>query len=368
MSTCSTSATSYPSSSEELQASLSNAQPLLKLTPCPKGSTTVYPLVCHSQKFEYVCDHQQTDKSDDFRLMTLSSFVEALVAHKLPLQKYSIGRAKSWRDLWIEVVLGASKLKNCNCPALSWPPTVSPTLYRRVRTVILELSAPVDGSDRFLLLTDHVKEAGVARYGLYAPLEIHLFADEKPSDALARLAVHSLNISEKCLNQHFVIEECTTSKKWQESLSFPGLLTSYKITRYKVTIPDPHHQDLMCLGLPEGSEFKTTTVSSMENMCNSFFAWVHCEEFQKHFLHEQCTSVPMETSFDMDELSDADDLSERSMHENSMCVSVALKRQDSTHQQTEVIEARSPSKARGMHSLCGFFLLHVFLVAMSSPP
>jgi len=323
-------------------------------------------LGCHSQKFQYVCDDQQTDKCDDFRLMTLSSFRDALVAHKLPLEKYSVGRAKSWKDLWIEVVLGASTLKNCNCPAISWPPTVSPSLYRSVRTVVLELRVPVDGRDRFLLLTDHVKEAGVARYGLYAPLEIHLFADEKPSDALARLAVHSLNISEKCLKQHFVIEECTTSKKWQESLSFPGLLTSYKITRYNLTIRDPHHLDLMCLGLPEGNEFKTTTVSSMENMCNSFFAWVPCEEFQKHSLHEQCTSVPIGTS-DTDEMSDADDFSEKSMHENSTCVSVALTRQRGTHQQTETSEARSPMKASGMRYLCAFFILHVFL-AMRSPP
>jgi len=101
----------------------------------------------------------------------------------LPLEKYEIGKAKSWKDLWVEVVLGASEVKEYSRPSISFPPfppEVSPTLYRKVRTVSLELCTKIKGRERFLLLKDQVQEAGTARFGLYLPLEVHMFADEKP--------------------------------------------------------------------------------------------------------------------------------------------------------------------------------------------
>jgi len=355
VSTCST---SDPSSCEDSQTIHS----VPKTTAFPKCSRTSS--ANHFQKIQYFCDEQKTDKYDDFRLMTLSTFIDTLRANKLPLPQYKVGKAKSCKDLWIEVALGTSELKKYNFPSISLPPTVSPTLYRKVRTVSLELCTKINGADRFLLLKDHVREAGAARYGLYVPLEVHMFADEKPSDALVRLVVHSLKISEKHFNQHFIVEESTTSRKWQESLSFPGLLTSYKIKKCKVKLRNPRHSDVMCLGLPEGNEFTTTTESPFEHKCDSFFTWVSREEFQKHSLHEQPTSVHIGPLSDADELSDADDFCENSMYKISTSASGASKMHECTPYQANAIEAKGIARA---NIICGFVLLFV-LVAWRGQP
>jgi len=257
--------------------------------------------------------------------------------------------------LWIEVALGASEIKKCNRPSVSFPPTVSPTLYRKARMVSLELCTKINGSERFLLLKDHVREAGAARFGLYVPLEVHMFADEKPSDALVRLVVHNLKISEKQFNQHFTIEECTTSKKWQESLSFPGLLTSYKIMKCKVTLRHPYHNDLVCLGLPEGNEFTTTIESSFDRKCDSSFAWVSREELQKQSLHEQ--STPVHIGPFTDELSDADDFSEESVCKISTSKSGVLK-----------MDECKPHKVEATGLLCGVLLFFFIMDALRGLP
>jgi len=92
----------------------------------------------------------------------------------------------------------------------------------------------------------------------------------------------SLKISEEHFHQYFLIEKFTTSEKWQESPSFLGLLTSYQVKTCKVTLRNPYHSDLMCLGLPEGNEFTTTTESCFDRKCDSLFA---------RFLVKSCESI-----------------------------------------------------------------------------
>jgi len=215
-----------------------------------------------------------------------------------------------------EVVLGTCKLKKFCYPVKSLPPTVSSTLYRSVRTVVVELRAKINGNDRFLLLKDNVRKEGAARYRLHVAPEIHMFADEKPSDALVRFAVRELNLTEENWNKHFVIEDCTTFKKWRESLSFPGLLTLYDISKYTVNIQEPHHSDLMCLGLTEINEFETTTVNSMDQYY-SVFTWVSRKDFEKHPLSEQCDSLQLGNLADMDQ----SDFATKSKHKNVVCAS-----------------------------------------------
>jgi len=179
-------------------------------------------------------------------------------------------------------------------------------------------------------------------------------SDEKPSDALVRLVVHSLKISEKHFNQHFIIEKCTTSKMWQESLSFPGLMTSYKVKKCKVTLRNPCHSDLMCLGLPEGNEFTTTTESCFDRKCDSLFAWVSREELRKHSLLEQSTSV--HTGPFTDELSDADDFSEERVYQTCTSTSGVSRMDECTPHQAEA------SEANGMAGLLGGVLVFFFVM------
>merc|ERR1712137_941100 len=237
---------------------------------------------------------QKSIECDNFRWMVRSDFARALKRNGLPLRRYKVGKAKSCEDLWIQVVLGTCRLKKFGYLAQSLPPKVSSTLYRSVRTVVVELSARIGGNDRFLLLKHQVQEEGACRYRLHVAPEIHMFADEKPSDALVRFAVRELNLTERSWNQHFVIEDCTTFKRWQESLSFPGLLTLYDISKYRVNIQDPHHSDLLCFGLPEGNEFKTTTENSMDKY-HSVFTWVSRKDFENILFTNSvshCSLVP----------------------------------------------------------------------------
>jgi len=272
---------------------------------------------------------QKSIECDNFRWMVRSDFARALKRNGLPLRRYKVGKAKSCEDLWIQVVLGTCKLKKFGYLAQSLPPKVSSTLYRSVRTVVVELSARIGGNDRFLLLKHQVQEEGACRYRLHVAPEIHMFADEKPSDALVRFAVRELNLTERSWNQHFVIEDRTTFKRWQESLSFPGLLTLYDISKYRVNIQDPHHSDLLCFGLPEGNEFKTTTENSMDKY-HSVFTWVSRKDFEKHPLYEQCESLQLGTLADVDELFCAHSPT-KSKHKDVRCVSGVHKRKRTRH-------------------------------------
>lgn len=237
-------------------------------------------------------------KDHDIRMMTLRAFSLFLKSRGVPLEKYGVGRARSCKHLWAEVVLCLCRLERCGPSSISIRPGMSRTLRREVGYVVLELCANINGSDRVLLLKDQEEEMGIDRLGVYEPPMLHMLPDEKPSDAVIRLVVQLLNVPEKHCKKHFSFE-CTAVKRLQESIDFPGLLTFYKVKKMRVHIRDPHNPDLMCLGLPHGDDFETSVKWIMCTHTN-VFTWASREKFEKESFFEKDTELDMDSS-DVDE-------------------------------------------------------------------
>jgi len=218
-------------------------------------------------------------------------------------EKYSIGRAKSYKDLWAEVVLCLSRLERCDPCSLPVKPAMARILRREVRYVILELTANINGTERVLLLKDQKEEMGRDRCGVYEPLMLHMFPDEKPSDALIRLVVKLLNFPEKQCKKHFSFEYAAV-KKFQESICFPGLMTLYRVKKIRVHLQDLHHPDLRCLGLPHGDDFETN-VKWVVHTHTNVLTWASHEKFERESFLGNDPEFEMDTS-DEDECSVTD--------------------------------------------------------------
>merc|ERR1712137_430263 len=122
---------------------------------------------------------------------------------------------------------------------------------------------------------------GFARRDLHAPPSVNMFSDEKATMALYRFGVQFLNHDVDLLNQeHFLIEGSNTFEKVEESVSFPGVLTSYTIYRFKVAIRDPYHPGMACVGLPACDTFETSFESTMEEAVKNVFIWVLRPQFE----------------------------------------------------------------------------------------
>merc|ERR1712007_110281 len=123
--------------------------------------------------------------------MEFTAFREFLSKSGICLTRYGGGWARTSRDLWVEVVLGASILERSIAPLPS--NALGVTVHREVRSVMLTLHATIAGCDRFLLLRDQIRAPNFVREGLYAPFSMNMFPDESSTTALSRLGIQHLD-------------------------------------------------------------------------------------------------------------------------------------------------------------------------------
>jgi len=230
------------------------------------------------------------DADHDIRMMTVNAFKSALKKHGVPLLEYGKGMARNLRSLWVEVVLTGCKLERCASAILCRSPRgsgpqVTCTLHRKVRLVVLELQAIIDGEPRFLLVKDETPESGQKREGLYAPISMTMFPDEEPFGTLIRLMVLHLHLCSNLEKQSLLVEDCSVTECEQESVVYPGLLTSYTIHKYTVHVQDSNCPALECIGLPSGCDFETSLDGRIANGMTTSFSWVSLSEFQEAVKH-----------------------------------------------------------------------------------
>jgi len=172
---------------------------------------------------------------------------------------------------------------------------------------MLTLHTTIAGCDRFLLVRDQVRAPDFIREGLYTPLSMNMFADESPTTALSRLGIQYLD-QDLFDGRHFLMEEVTIAKEVKESVSFPGLLTSYTVHKFTVHIKNPCHRGVECIGLPMCGIFESASGSMMdENELVSVMTWVSRRQFETS-LFRWCNPVDLEyggidsTKFQFDNL------------------------------------------------------------------
>jgi len=249
------------------------------LTPCSLADLLNDAVPCDFSEADL---DEEIDTQDDIRLMKLGAFKEFLEKNSVPVVKYGSNKAKTLRDLWVDVVLGCTKLHRCTFNPT--PPNVSPTLCLEMRLVMLELCVNIDGNDMCLLVRDEFPESnwGVSRQELRAPVTANMFSGESLFEALSRLCVQKLGLADDICLQQVLIEKCSYSEDVQRTSSvFPGVVTIYKIHRLVVHFQDVCDPGLACIGLPHGNEFDATCEGSMGNSCTNFFVWVSREEFDE---------------------------------------------------------------------------------------
>jgi len=104
------------------------------LTPCSLADLLHDTELCDSSDADF---DEEIDVQDDIRLMKFRTFKEFLQENSVPVVKYGRNMAKTLRDLWVDVVLGCTKLQRCTFdPTI---PDTSPTLRLEMRLVMLEL-------------------------------------------------------------------------------------------------------------------------------------------------------------------------------------------------------------------------------------
>jgi len=228
----------------------------------------------------------ETDVQHEARLMKFEVFRQFLQENHVPVDKYGTNKAKTVRDLWVDVVLGGSQLQSC-----SFIPTiqeVSPTLCLQTSLVLLELRVNFGGSDKFLLLRDELPGSSnhsVARHELHAPVTTNMFSDETPFDALCRLCVQRLGLADEVCRQQFFVETRSFTETVQESsVTFPGLMTMNKIHTLAVRIQDKFAPGIAGIGLPQGDEFDASFCCWMHDVCTNYYMWVSREEYDQSVL------------------------------------------------------------------------------------
>merc|ERR1712007_91305 len=256
-------------STSEVDKTTLNDRPAMSVedAPSPRAS---------SPRASFLEENLNCVDQGDVGLMSIHTFWKYLKVNRVCLDEYGIGWAKTYRDLWVEVVLGESKLIKS--------PLLKPRLRRTVRSIELELCTKIRGQHAFLLVKDEVLSSGASRLGLMLPPSMKRYHDETPDAALSRFFVGSLNLPANFCEENFSIMDCSGIKEIKMSTSYPTLLTHYTIHLYSIYIPEKIHGDLGCLGLPDGDDSETIVRGTLDNSSTTVFTWVASSEFKECML------------------------------------------------------------------------------------
>ena len=189
--------------------------------------------------------------------MKLSQFEAFLRRAGVRTELYGVSNARTLNDLWGEVML-----KECTLEKRD-PPLNGCTIFRLVRTVVVELRATVRQRDVYLVLEEERTGWGSARSNINTNMTRKLFTDEDTASGIIRCIVQNLEITTDECNEHIVIEPSVESvESDRDSKSYPDLKTNYTLHVARVRVRDSSHPAMSHLGLPKGTPF-TTTVDGM---------------------------------------------------------------------------------------------------------
>jgi hypothetical protein len=211
------------------------------------------------------------------RLLPPGQFQAFLEHHGVRVADFGRSPAKTVRDLWAEVMMRESELEQ-------YPNPSKPCgfeLRRRVRQVVLDLSAEVGEELKYLLLKELLVQSGRRCKNLAARVSLKMFPDESVADATQRCMLQVLGVPEETSKRHFVIESTEDSQEVKFSTGFPGMLTLYVLTTIRVRVPNSTAHGLGCIGLPKGREFSVSCPQSMVAGRTRRFMWVSESDFEE---------------------------------------------------------------------------------------
>jgi len=185
------------------------------------------------------------------RQLKPDDFAKFLRAHHVPVEDYGRDKARCLQDLWAEVVV-----RECSLERIPNPMGSSKCfLQRRVRTIIIEIKATIEGQEKFLLLNREVNDHGHVRDSLDARVTTKMFDDEDIPSAMHRCLLQNLGMECSAVEDGFAIELEEDAKAVRESTAYPGLRTIYTMHLVHLRVRDISHPMMAAIGLPLGSSF-----------------------------------------------------------------------------------------------------------------
>mmetsp|Transcript_7838 Transcript_7838/g.22171 ORF Transcript_7838/g.22171 Transcript_7838/m.22171 type:complete len:383 (-) Transcript_7838:80-1228(-) len=187
----------------------------------------------------------------DIRLLKPNDFLKFLQEHNVPVMDYDRGKARCLQDLWAEVVIGECSLERVSDPMGS----SMFCLQRRVRGLILEVTATIEGQEKFLLLKREENDHGHVRDNLDSRVTTKIFDDEDVPSALRRALRQNLEMESRSVEEEFAIESTADVESVLDAIAYPGLRTVYSMHVVYMRVRDTNRPKMAAIGLPSGSSF-----------------------------------------------------------------------------------------------------------------
>lgn len=212
------------------------------------------------------------DTNVDFvRLMSPQEFNSFLQYYGVDLSAFDSSKARSLRDLWLEVIWQTTNLEKYPCA--DGPDGFR--IKRLVKLLAVKLEASINGETRHLMLSseDH-------RKNLNQRLTTKMFSDEGDEDSLVRCMMQNFGMKPGTVWNHMSITEATQHEEVKDSPTYPGLRTFYDIHTLTVCIHYPNSPELAIIGLPDAQDFKTERAGTALQKQVRTWIWVDTTTFE----------------------------------------------------------------------------------------
>eukprot|EP00928_Gymnodinium_smaydae_P029318 TRINITY_DN22108_c0_g1_i1.p1 TRINITY_DN22108_c0_g1~~TRINITY_DN22108_c0_g1_i1.p1 ORF type:complete len:333 (-),score=63.56 TRINITY_DN22108_c0_g1_i1:59-1057(-) len=193
-------------------------------------------------------EESRKDLTTFIKSLSVAELKDFLNLNMVRTELFGSGSAARMQDLWLELLLGES--------AIEWidpsPAGGVPLIQRHARVLIVELSAVIDGQQRYL-----VKRSQDNRSAMSQCASRKMFYDETPDEAYDRSLRQNFDGDSAAMRKAINVIERRVERKGRTSVSYPSIWTLYELHTYRAQIVDLSDPCLKIIGLPAGDDFQS---------------------------------------------------------------------------------------------------------------